>query len=198
MKHNADNRLFTSDDPLPANAADAAGAPGEIIRTERDALNQVVAEAPQFDDLTTFCPERKDPNRYKEMLRIEAKNENLDAVNDFVDAFLETHDCPMKTQMQIDLCVEEVFVNIASYAYGTGNGDAEIHISEEDGVVTLTFIDEGTPYDPLAKADPDTTLSAQERQIGGLGIFLVKKTMDTVSYRRESGKNVLTMCKRIS
>ena len=106
MKHNADNRLFTSDDPLPANAADAAGAPGEIIRTERDALNQVVAEAPQFDDLTTFCPERKEPNRYKEMLRIEAKNENLDAVNDFVDAFLETHDCPMKTQMQkCQLCL---------------------------------------------------------------------------------------------
>lgn len=131
------------------------------------------------------------------MLIIEAKNDNLDAVNEFVDAFLEAHDCPMKTQMQIDLCVEEVFVNIASYAYGDETGDAEIHISEEDGVVTLTFVDAGTPYDPLKKADPDTTLSAQERQIGGLGIFLVKKTMDAVSYRYEDGKNVLTMCKKI-
>ncbi len=128
-------------------------------------------------------------------LRVKAQKENLDAVNDFVDSFLEEHDCPMKTQMQIDLCVEEIFVNIALYAYADGTGDAEVQISEQDGEVTLTFLDSGIPYDPLAKADPDTTLSAAERQIGGLGIFLVKKNMDQVAYRRVQGKNIFTMKK---
>ena len=130
-------------------------------------------------------------------LTVEAKNENLAAVNDFVDSFLESVDCPMKTQMQIDLCVEEIFVNIANYAYGDGDGDAEVQISALDGEVTLNFLDSGTPYDPLAKADPDTTLSAAERQIGGLGVFLVKKNMDHVSYRRENGKNIFTMKKKL-
>ena len=195
---NANNQMLTIDGMLQALNADAAGSPQEILQTVWDKVNQFVADAPQFDDLTMLCLERKVTNGDRQMLKIEAKKENLDQVNDFVDSFLEAHDCPMKLQMQIDLCVEEVFVNIASYAYGTGSGEAEIRISEDNGVITLTFIDEGIPYDPLAKADPDTTLSAQERQIGGLGIFLVKKTMDTVSYRHEGGKNVLTMSKKIS
>lgn len=130
-------------------------------------------------------------------LIVEAKNENLSQVNDFVDGFLEAHACPMKTQMQIDLCVEEIFVNIANYAYGTDSGTAELRLSEENRVVTLTFIDAGVPYDPLAKEDPDITLSAEERQIGGLGIFLVKKHMDKVSYRYEDGKNTLILEKKI-
>ena len=193
----ADNCMFIPDGTLCAQVACAAETPEEISQTAWDKDNRSAVTAPQMDGLSVLCPERKETNGDKEMLKIEANNDNLDAVNEFVDAFLEAHDCPMKTQMQIDLCVEEVFVNIASYAYGDGTGDAEIHISAEDGVVTLTFIDAGTTYDPLKKADPDTTLSAQERQIGGLGIFLVKKTMDAVSYRYEDGKNVLTMCKKI-
>lgn len=130
-------------------------------------------------------------------LQTEAKKENLEQITAFADEFLEARDCPMKTQMQIDLCLEEIFVNIANYAYETGNGPVEFRISEKDGIVTMTFIDKGVPYDPLAKEDPDVTLSAEDRAIGGLGIFLVKKNMDTVRYRYKNGKNILTMTKAI-
>ncbi|MBQ7546090.1 MAG: ATP-binding protein [Clostridia bacterium] len=130
-------------------------------------------------------------------LTVAAAVDNLDRVNAFVDAFLEERDCPMKTQMQIDLCVEEIFVNIAHYAYPDKDGEAEIRLSETDGIVELTFIDSGIPYDPLKKEDPDITLSSQERQIGGLGIYLVKKNMDTVAYRYEDNRNMLTMTKAI-
>ena len=130
-------------------------------------------------------------------LTVAAAVDNLDRVNAFVDAFLEEHDCPMKTQMQIDLCVEEIFVNIAHYAYPEKDGEAEIRASETDGIVELTFIDSGIPYDPLKKEDPDITLSSQERQIGGLGIYLVKKNMDTVAYRYEDSQNILTVTKAI-
>ena len=121
----------------------------------------------------------------------------LDDVTSFVDRFLEECGCSMKAQRQIDLCVEEIFVNIANYAYPEGTGDAEIRVSEADGTVSLTFIDAGVPYDPLRKEDPDVTLSAEERAVGGLGIFLVKKNMDSIAYRYEGGRNVLTMTKTV-
>jgi len=130
-------------------------------------------------------------------LTVQAIPENLEQVTAFVDLFLEALDCPMKTQLQIDLCVEEVFVNIAHYAYGDATGDAEVRLCETDNRVELTFLDSGMPYDPLARKDPDITLAAQDRQIGGLGIFLVKKNMDTVTYCYEDGKNILTMTKQL-
>lgn len=130
-------------------------------------------------------------------LTVPAVNESLAAVNGFVDAFLEERDCPIKAQMQIDLSVEEIFVNIANYAYRDEVGQAEVRISEKDGVVTLVFSDGGVPYDPLKKPDPDITLSADERQIGGLGVYLVKKNMDAVSYEYRDKKNVLTLTKKI-
>ena len=144
------------------------------------------------------CSASKGDETNMQTLELEATNENLARVNEFIDGFLEARDCPMRAQMQIDLCVEEIFVNIANYAYGEETGTATIRIAEENGVFTLVFEDAGMPYDPLKKADPDVTLSAEDRQIGGLGIFLVKKNMDTVSYRRENGKNVLTMTKSVA
>ena len=132
-------------------------------------------------------------------LVIEARTENLNNVLAFVDEELEKHDCGMKAQMQIDVAVEEIFVNIAHYAYSPEIGVATIRVEiEEDPLaVTLTFIDNGVPYDPLAKEDPDVTLSAEERQIGGLGIFMVKKSMDDVTYDYKDGKNILTIKKGI-
>lgn len=130
-------------------------------------------------------------------LTVEAKADRLDEVIAFVDSFLEAQNCPMKAQMQIDLCVEEIFVNIANYAYPDTTGTAEIRIEAENGIAVLTFIDAGLPYDPLQRDAPDITLSAEEREIGGLGIFLVRKNTDTVFYRYEDGKNVLTITKAI-
>ena len=131
------------------------------------------------------------------VLKTTAAVVNLGIVLEFVDSFLEEHDCPIKTQMQIDLSVEEIFVNIANYAYSGTPGEAEIRISAADDVVSISFVDSGIPYDPLQKVDPDITLSAEARQIGGLGIFLVKKNMDNVSYLYENGKNMLTISKKI-
>ncbi len=132
-------------------------------------------------------------------LIVEAKDENLDEVLDFVNEQLEALDCPMKTQISVDVAVEEIFVNISHYAYSPGMGSATIRteIVEDPLGVSLTFLDNGVPYDPLAKEDPDITLSAEDRQIGGLGIFMVKKSMDDVSYEYKDGHNILTIKKNI-
>lgn len=138
-------------------------------------------------------------NNMKEMFT-EAKLENLDEVIAFVDGELEATICNPKIQMQIDIAVEEIFVNIAHYAYTPKIGHATIRVqilSDPPGV-DITFIDSGVPYDPLAKEDPDTTLSAEERQIGGLGIFMVKKSMDDVKYEYKDGHNILTINKGFS
>ena len=130
-------------------------------------------------------------------LKIDAKVENLDEVLMLLDGALEAVECPMKVQMQLDVAVEEIFVNIAHYAYGAeGAGGAELLFDINPGEAVITFIDEGMPYDPLAKEDPDITLSAEERPIGGLGIYMVKKSMDDVSYKREDDKNIFTITKK--
>lgn len=133
----------------------------------------------------------------KNVLKVAATIENLPDVLQFVDTILEGIDCPIKAQMQIDVALEELYVNIAHYAYPDSEGDAEIRVEVADGAVEITLIDSGIPYDPLAKPDPDVTLSAQERAIGGLGIFMSKKLMDDLSYRYSDGKNRLTLKKII-
>ena len=107
--------------------------------------------------------------------------------------------CPLKAQMQVDVAVEEIFVNVASYAYapGVGNVTIRVEIPDNPRTVVITFIDNGVPYDPLAKADPDVTLSAEERGIGGLGIFMVKKSMDDMVYEYKNGQNILSIKKAI-
>lgn len=130
-------------------------------------------------------------------LDINASVDNLNAVTAFIDEQLEAADCPMKIQMQIELAVEEIFVNIANYAYAPGTGDAVIkmRVAGEPPTAEITFADSGMKYDPLAKEDPDVTLPAKDRRIGGLGIFLTKKTMDEVAYEYRDGKNIFTMKK---
>ena len=132
-------------------------------------------------------------------LRIKAIKENLDDVLMFIDGELEKLDCSMKVQMQIDLSVEEIFINIASYAYFPDTGMAFISFESENGgsTIVISFTDTGVPYNPLEKDDPDITLTSEERQVGGLGIFLVKKNLDEVYYKYENGNNVLTMKKEI-
>lgn len=129
----------------------------------------------------------------------EAIVENIETISDFVERELEAVDCPMKPQMQIRVAMDELLSNVVRYAYtpGTGSVTVGFEFDEAQRLVTLTFIDEGIPYDPLQKEDPDVTLSAEERGIGGLGIFLVRKTMDGMKYRREDGKNILQITKKI-
>ena len=129
----------------------------------------------------------------------DAAVDQLDEVLAFVTDQLDQLDCPPKHRIQIEVAVEELFVNIASYAYrpGTGTADVTVESFDNPNTVEITFKDSGVPYDPLAKQDPDISLSADDRQIGGLGIFMVKKTMDDMRYEYKDNQNVLTIRKVI-
>ena len=130
-------------------------------------------------------------------LTVNAQTSELSQVLAFADTILEEAGCSAKTKMQIDIAIEEIFVNIATYAYPSEGGQAVIEIeTDKDGkIVKITFEDQGVPYNPLENEDPDITLPAEERPIGGLGIFLVKNIMDEVSYDYADGKNRLTIKK---
>ncbi len=132
-------------------------------------------------------------------LIVTAEGKNLDAVTDFVLQRPEIAACPKNTQLQLRLAVEEVFVNIASYAYDPSIGPAEVRCEVLDDPlrVVIQFLDHGKPFDPLAREDADTSEEALMERIGGLGILLVKETMDEVSYSYEEGKNILTILKKL-
>ena len=127
----------------------------------------------------------------------EAKIENIALVTDFVNSILEKNECSMKVQMEIDIVIDEIFGNIAYYAYAPGSGEATVQVEIEDSPkkMELVFIDRGIPYNPLENKDPDVTLDIEERKIGGLGIFLVKEMMDEVLYEYVDGQNILKLIK---
>ena len=132
-----------------------------------------------------------------EKLTIEATVENLPVVTEFIIASLEETDCKPKILMQLELVIEEIFVNVASYAYESKSGSCTVCKSFEDNprAIIVTFIDSGIAYNPLVREDPDTSLGVEERKIGGLGIFLVKKNVDEITYEYKDGQNVLTFKK---
>lgn len=135
----------------------------------------------------------------KRELTLPATVGNIETVTDFVNEYLDEICCPMKAQMQIAIVIDEVFSNIAYYAYAPSKGEATVGVGfdEDAHTIVLSFADSGKKYNPLEKDDPDVTLSAEERQIGGMGIFMVKKLMDEVLYEYKEGQNVLTMWKKI-
>lgn len=132
-------------------------------------------------------------------LSVKAVVASIPEVTAFIDAQLEAIECPVRAQMHIDLAIDELFANIANYAYPDGTGDAlvQYEYDEKERTVSVTFTDSGIPFDPLQNQDPDITLPVEERQIGGLGIMMVKKTMDNIVYRYENGKNILTIQKKL-
>ena len=132
-------------------------------------------------------------------LTVDAVVSNIPLVTDFVDRQLEELDCPMKAQMQIDIAIDEIFANISSYAYSPEVGPAivRVEVLEDPLSVTITFVDNGVPFDPLTADEPDTSKTAEERQIGGLGIFMVKQTMDAISYEYKDGQNILMIKKNL-
>lgn len=132
-------------------------------------------------------------------ITLAAAVENISTVTEFVDCQLEELNCPIKAQMQIDVAIDELFSNIAHYAYHpeVGTATVRVEVENEPLAVIITFFDGGIPYNPLQKTDPDVTLSAEERDIGGLGIFLVKKSMDEISYEYKDGQNILKIKKKI-
>ena len=132
-------------------------------------------------------------------IELDAIIQNIPKLTAFVEEFAEANDCPMKVVMQLDVAIDEIFSNISQYAYKEGPGKVRVSIDclEEPKGIKVIFEDEGVRYNPLEKEDPDTTLPLEERQIGGLGIFIVKKTMDCMEYTYENGKNILTIVKNM-
>lgn len=131
-------------------------------------------------------------------LTIDATIENIVTVTAFVDEQLAQRDCPMKTKRQVHIAIDELLGNIAYYAYDSEIGivTVRVEVTDDPPAVVITFIDNGIPYDPLAKVDPDITLPAEERDVGGLGIYMVKKTMDDISYEYRDGQNILRIKKK--
>jgi sigma-B regulation protein RsbU (phosphoserine phosphatase) len=172
----------------------------EFLPALKADIDEFVGEAPQFDDITMLMFDYKSKRGGHVVNKtFPAKVEALLDVLGFVDQTLESYECPMKIQTAICVAIEEVFVNVAHYAYKDGVGDMTLGIGfdPESRMITFRMTDKGTPFDPLKKPDPDITLSAEEREIGGLGIFITKKTMDSVDYAYENGENILTMTKKI-
>ena len=132
-------------------------------------------------------------------ITVPAETAQLEGVNAFIDDILDGCGCPAKVRLQVELAVEELFVNIASYAYHPERGETEVCVDThgDPPTVTITFLDHGKPFNPLDRPDADVTLPTEERGIGGLGILLVKKNMDDVTYSYENGKNILTITKRL-
>ncbi len=128
-----------------------------------------------------------------------ARPEELDKVLQYIEERLDSIGCSIDSKLQISVAVEEIFVNIAHYAYPDKDGEAEICFSylDQSKTIIISFIDSGIPYNPLDKEEPDLTLSAEDRKIGGLGIYMVKKSMDRVMYEYKEGKNHLTIIKQI-
>jgi len=173
----------------------------ELLIGLKSNIDQFVGEAPQFDDITMLMFDYKHKKGGDSMTEksFPAEKSALDDVIEYVAHTLESVDCPSKTATAICVAIEEAFINVARYAYADIQGEVRLSIAFDQSSRTATFelSDEGVPFDPLSKPDPDITLSADEREIGGLGIFIVKKTMDSVSYRFENNRNILTMTKII-
>ena len=198
---NKDNQLYGEERLISFMNENSGVAATSLLPALKNNIDRFVGEAPQFDDITMLMFDYKSIGGSEHMLTktFPAKTDALSDVLGFVDEMLQSYDCPMKIQMGICVAIEEVFVNIAHYAYDGGDGDMTLGIGfdEETRNITFKMADDGVPFDPLKKPDPDITLSADEREIGGLGIFITKKTMDSVSYSYEDGKNILTMIKKI-
>ena len=173
----------------------------ELCCSVKADVDEFVAEAPQFDDITMVGLTYKGRWRIGAVteITVDAEVANVTPVTEFVEETLEGFDFPMKAVIQINVAIDEIFSNIALYAYAPGKGEATIKIEELTlpRGVRISFIDSGKPFNPLESSDPDITLSAEERDIGGLGIYMVKKSMNEVSYEYKDGKNILSIVKYI-
>ena len=196
---NADNEFFGTDRMLSALNRETDAPPRQLLANVREDIKAYVGDAPQFDDITMMCFNYFGSEGNGKQLTVDATDANLKKVLAFVDAHLEALECPAKEKMQIDVAVEEIFVNIAHYAYTPeiGSATVRVELEQDPKSVFITFLDRGIPYDPLSKPDPDVTLPAEDRQIGGLGIYMVKKSMDDVRYEYRDGQNILTLVKEL-
>jgi sigma-B regulation protein RsbU (phosphoserine phosphatase) len=198
---NTHNELYGEERLLAFMDQNASVEATKLLPALKANIDEFVGEAPQFDDITMLMLDYKPGKGDESMTKktFPAKTEALPEVLGFVEQTLESLECSMRLQTAICVAIEEVFVNIAHYAYPDSQGDMTLAIGfdEQSRTVTFRMSDQGIPFDPLQKPDPDITLSVENREIGGLGIFITKKTMDTLHYAYENNENILTMTKKL-
>jgi anti-sigma regulatory factor (Ser/Thr protein kinase) len=194
------NELFGENRLLSALNAAKTEEPSHLLAKIKEAIDGFVGTAPQFDDITMLSFAVKDPNALPNELTLSAIPENVEKATDFVNAHLERYHCPSKERIQIDIAIDELFSNIARYAYNPEVGAATVRVETQENPmsVIITFIDKGVPYDPLKKSDPDVNAPLAEREEGGLGIYMVKKSMDEIAYSYKNGQNILSIKKSIA
>ena len=195
----ASSALCGTERMLAALDGCASDSPEALLHGVKADIDAFVGGAPQFDDITMLCLKRSEGGDGVKEITLEATVENIAAVTEFADGVLEGLGCPAKARAQLDVAIDELFSNIARYAYAPGTGSVTVRVEALEGprAVEFTFIDSGVPYDPLAREDPNTGLPLEEREAGGLGIFIVKKTMDAMSYEYANGQNILRIKKLI-
>ncbi len=191
----SDNKMFGVEGMLASLNKHKDLEPQKIIEGMKQDVEAFIGDAPQFDDMTMLCVEYKGADNQK-TLTIEAVDENLDKVNEFLASTLKGGELSKKALTQLQVAVEEIFINIAHYAYKPEDGNVVVNITNEKDAVFVSFEDEGKPYNPLEREDPDISLSADEREVGGLGIYLTKKLVDKVQYERKGNKNILILEKK--
>ena len=196
---NANNELYGEDRLLAAINAKEFASMEELCTFVKADVDAFVAEAPQFDDITMVALKYFGQPVFPEISFASATIDDIPVVTEFVETELEKIDCPIKIVYQINVAIDELFSNIVKYGYPTQTGPVKVRLEhrEDPDRIYVRFEDEGIPYNPLNSADPDVTLSAEERGIGGLGIYMVRKTMDNVKYMYEDGKNILTIMKKL-
>ena len=176
--------------------------PQQLIQSMTEAVRQFTDQAEQNDDQTMLAIQyTKEQDKNARLCRSITLSNNIDEVPqlaEFVDEFCETIGVDMSIAMSLNLALEEAVVNVMEYAYPAGTkGNVNIEAKANDQRLKFVITDWGTPFDPTAKTEVDTTLSAEERPIGGLGIHLVRQIMDSINYERTDGKNVLTLRKKL-
>lgn len=188
----ADNELYGTGRMLDVLNENQNASPKELLSAVRSSIDAFVEDAPQFDDITMMCFELKD-NGAKKCISGSLSELQMEDVLAFAETFLADNDVPMGTAIKMNIAVDEIYSNIQQYS---GANEVTITCSIGDNCVEFVFTDDGAAYDPLQKEDPDTTLALEEREIGGLGIFMVKKSMDTMEYEYKDGKNILKVSKK--
>jgi len=183
-----DDRLVDKLNSIPKRKISAEN----ILKEVKSDVLSFTNEEPQADDITMLALSYKGFENLDTIL-LEANIDNYSKLIDWLNKKCDDADIQSAYKTKLNIAVEEIFANVANYAYPTNEGNVEVAFKVSGNEVEMKFIDAGTPYNPLEKQDPDITLNADERQIGGLGIFMVKNYMDEVNYNYENENNVLTI-----
>ena len=190
---NLSNTLYGTDRMVAALNTAKTGSCSQLLEAVHQDVKSFAGEAEQFDDITMLCLEIKNTLPDLKEIKIEPSLDKLPEVTEFFDRILSEAEVPAKTVLQINVVVDEILSNIIYYSGATS---VKAGCTSTNDQVILQFTDNGRPYDPREKADPDISLPLEEREIGGLGIFMVKKIMDEISYEYKDGQNILTLFKR--